>query len=427
MINRFIDKIIRFILKGKSLPLIVSCFLGFSFGLLFSAIFFPEKLEFQIIEKTIQNDVLKNNTNIKDKKEVFYNRVEYESLIGWNDDKLSEVLPLIKAACTKIVNRVKRKSTQNNFLSYSDEWKSACYNMINLNSNSDDLVKEELVKNFIPYSVVNGKNSKGIFTGYYEVILDGSMKKSANYDVPLYSLPNDIIKIDNRAFKLPRSAPKIIGQVVQNELIPYDNRKKIEENSNFSERAKILVWVKSSIDAHLLHIQGSGIIKFKDGSYRRIGYAGNNGRKFKGIGSILINAGVIKSNQGSMPEIVKWLKNNPKKASTFMAENPRFIFFRWIKGAGPIGAFGIPLVAKRSLAIDPKFIPYGAPIWLETSGPDNENINRLVVALDTGAAIKGAIRGDFFWGKGESAFAKAGRMKSKGKYYILLPNGIIPN
>ena len=107
-----------------------------------------------------------------------------------------------------------------------------------------------------------------------------------------------------------------------------------------------------------------------------------------------------------------------------MGQNPRFIFFRWISGDGPIGAFGIPLLAKRSLAIDPRFIPYGAPVWLETNGPDKEKINRLVVALDTGAAIKGPIRGDFFWGKGPKAFYKAGRMKSKGKYFVLLPNGV---
>ena len=122
-----------------------------------------------------------------------------------------------------------------------------------------------------------------------------------------------------------------------------------------------------------------------------------------------------------MPEIVKWLKNNPDLSSELLDQNPRFIFFRWTGKDGPIGAFGIPLTPMRSLAIDPKFIPYGAPVWLETRGPDQEKINRLVVALDTGAAIKGPVRGDYFWGKGENAFYKAGRMKSKGRYFIFLP------
>lgn len=363
-------------------------------------------------------EIKPDDSYIKNITDVTYKRIKFQDLNGWKLDQLSEVLPLMKKSCLKLATR----QYENKFGLSVTNWRDGCKKIIDIKSKDDNnLIKNVLESNFDPFSVSNGKNFEGIFTGYFEIVLEGSYTKNSEYTVPLYGVPKDMITLNNRAFKLPNSSPSLIGQVVENQLVPYDDRRTIKLNPEFNKRAKVLVWVKDIVDAHLLHIQGSGIIKFQSGVYKRIGYAGNNGRSFRGIGSILLSKGLITESQASMPEIAKWLKANTHLSSKLLDQNPRYIFFRWTGKDGPIGAFDIPLIPGRSLAIDPKYIPFGAPIWLETKGPDQENINRLVVALDTGAAIKGPVRGDYFWGKGEDAFYKAGRMKSKGRYFIFLP------
>ena len=175
-----------------------------------------------------------------------------------------------------------------------------------------------------------------------------------------------------------------------------------------------------------MHIQGSGRVETPQGVYH-VGYAGNNGHKFVGIGSILKADNVLVAGKYSMPYIRAWLKENPQKAIEYMNKNPRYIFFKILKETeGPLGALEVPLTAKRSLAIDKKYIPLGSLLYLDTTDPDGKEIRQLMVAQDVGGAINGPIRGDFFWGYGEEAFQKAGRMKSTGSYYMLLPKGVNP-
>jgi membrane-bound lytic murein transglycosylase A len=173
----------------------------------------------------------------------------------------------------------------------------------------------------------------------------------------------------------------------------------------------------------MLHIQGSGRVTLPGGRQIHVGFAGHNGRAFRGIGSILRDAGVLKGGQTTMDKVRAWLRSHPAEAAAYMDENARYIFFRLRadNAAGPVGSLGAALTPGRSLAVDPRFIPLGAPLWLETSDPDGQPIRRLVVAQDTGAAITGAVRGDLFWGHGESAFAMAARMSSPGRYFILVP------
>ena len=274
------------------------------------------------------------------------------------------------------------------------------------------------------YAVTTPASATGTFTGYYETGLRGSLTRTDKFSVPLFALPRDLIELDRRAFDLANDIPSVIGRVANRRLVPYDTRVDIEVSPQFADRADVLVWVDDPVDAHLLHIQGSGRVTLTDGSERRIGYAGNNGHRFRGIGSILLESGAIGAGQGSMPSVAEWLRKNPEQARGYMQDNPRYIFFRWINGPGPIGAFGVPLEPGRSLAVDPRYIPYGAPMWLDVNDPDGVALNRLVVALDTGSAIRGAVRGDYFWGAGEEAFAKAGRMKSAGRFYLFLPRTI---
>lgn len=173
------------------------------------------------------------------------------------------------------------------------------------------------------------------------------------------------------------------------------------------------------MDAHILHIQGSGRIRLEDGSVLRLGVAATNGHKFVGISKILRERGLIEDTP--MPGVRAWLKANPARAKALMAENPRYVFYTPISGDGPVGSEGVALTAGRSMAVDPRYVALGLPLFLDTVEPSGQPLRRLVMAQDTGAAIKGPIRGDFFWGTGEEAFDKAGRMKSPGRYWILLP------
>ena len=172
-----------------------------------------------------------------------------------------------------------------------------------------------------------------------------------------------------------------------------------------------------------MQIQGSAVANLPNGKKVRIAYADNNGHKFKGIGAILLEKGLIKPGEASMPKIRKWLNENEDLAKQNMMLNERFIFHKIVEAEGPIGAMGLPLYAGRSLAVDRSYIPLGSIMWLETSSPDGEDINKIVMAMDIGSAIQGGIRGDYFWGHGEDAFQYAGRMNSKGRYFILIPKG----
>ncbi|MBR1948319.1 MAG: MltA domain-containing protein, partial [Alphaproteobacteria bacterium] len=202
-------------------------------------------------------------------------------------------------------------------------------------------------------------------------------------------------------------------------LTPYYTRKEIYDNGL---NAPIILWGDSYIDIYIMQIQGSAVAKLPNGEKVRISFAESNGHKFKGIGSILLSKKLIPASQASMGNIKKWLKENFDTAKETMNENKRYIFHKIGNDEGPIGALGVDLTAGRSLAVDKTIIPLGAMLWLETSSPDNNKLNKLVMAQDIGSAIKGAIRGDYFWGSGgDDILEKAGKMNSKGQYYILIP------
>ena len=186
-----------------------------------------------------------------------------------------------------------------------------------------------------------------------------------------------------------------------------------------------LLWAADPVDAFFLHVQGSGRVIFPDGRVQRVGFAGSNGHSFYAIGRALIEEGIVSREESSMQKIRDWLRANPDKAREVMQRNARYIFFRTIDGDGPIGAQGVPLTPGRSLAVDSSLLPLGVPLWLDTTWPATDKpLRRLMVAQDVGSAIKGAVRGDFFWGSGEPALEQAGRMKQTGRYYLLLPKPV---
>ena len=211
--------------------------------------------------------------------------------------------------------------------------------------------------------------------------------------------------------------------------MPYFKREEIESGIEQLKGFEI-AWIEDPVDAFFLHIQGSGRILFDDGSSKRIGYAGSNGHKYYAIGRKLIANGQIPKHEMSMQSIRKWLKENPSNAQDLINENPSYIFFKWNNELdttlGPIGAQGVSLTEGRSLAIDRRYFTFGLPIWIETKLPEvnsieKKDISRLVVAQDTGGAIRGIVRGDLFIGSGNKAGLIAGRMKETGRYWVLLP------
>ncbi len=275
---------------------------------------------------------------------------------------------------------------------------------------------------FRPYLVANNDRSEGLFTGYYEIELRGALEADANYNVPVYRTPRDQIAVDLGDFDPELAGRSLVGRVEGGRLKPYHARRAIQQGA-LDGRGLELVWLDDPLDAFMLHVQGSGRVRLRDGRTTRIGYAGNNGHAYRSIGRELIRRGALEAHEASWQGIRRWIESNPAEAADLLAVNRRYIFFDEITGDGPVGAQGVALTAGRSLAVDTRYVPLGLPMWLDTlqPGPGKSPLQRLVVAQDTGAAIKGPVRGDFFWGTGDTALEYAGRMKHRGRYYLLLP------
>ncbi len=417
------------VVASSAAPIAVAAFIGVAVGLLIAALFFPPRIETRI--ETVEVAVPAPPPAVEppppspDALRVTYTPVAVEDIPAWDTDAVAQALPALRSACAIFDGMTDADTVGPDGLAGTvADWRAPCAAFAVLADGDDAGLRALLRDMFSAYAVAGPDGDQGTFTGYYEASLTGSLTRTETYTVPLYAPPSDLVELDRRAFDLPSQTPQVIGQVKDGRLVPYDTRAVIEDDTNFSGRAPVLVWVDDPVDAHLLHIQGSGRVRLPDGTERRIGYAANNGLRFRGIGGILLTAGELGPGQGSMPSVADWLRANPEAGRDYMAQNPRFIFFRWIDGPGPIGAMGAPLEPKRSLAIDPRFMPYGAPVWLDTVDPDGEPLTRLMVALDTGSAIRGVVRGDFFWGAGPAAFAKAGRMKSTGRYFLFLPRTV---
>jgi membrane-bound lytic murein transglycosylase A len=248
------------------------------------------------------------------------------------------------------------------------------------------------------------------------------LKKTKHYHVPLYARPRDLINVDLGLFRPEWKGQHIAGKVAKTQLVPYDDRTEIEKNS-LHGRTHVFLWVDDPIDAFFLAIQGSGRVRLPNGRFVRVGYDGANGRAYVAIGRVLAEMDEIEK-PVTMQKIRAWLATHPGRAQEIMNKNPSYVFFRRITGDGPIGAEGVALTPRRSVAVDPAFVTLGVPLWLDASDGNGASVERLMIAQDTGGAIKGPVRGDFFWGAGQDAEAEAGAMQSKGRYYILLPKTV---
>jgi membrane-bound lytic murein transglycosylase A len=354
--------------------------------------------------------------------------VTYAQLPGWFGDPVDAALPALRGSC-QIFRRHPpgRRMGPSGIGGKFVDWRRACTALAQVPDANTAATRRFFEQWFDPFLVSNRSQASGLFTGYYEIELRGSRSRKGVYQTPLYLKPKDIVSVNLGQFNSQWSGKKITGRVIADRVIPAQTRREIDDGA-FSGRGIEFLWVDNPIDAFFLHIQGSGRVVLEDGSIVRVGYAGRNGHKYVAIGRELVKRGAIAKESVSMQSIRSWLRVNKTDAQAVMQLNPSYIFFRTLQGPGPVGAQGVVLTPGRSLAVDRRFIPLGAPIWLATTSPldSSEPLNRLVIAQDTGGAIKGPVRGDLYWGHGENAALNAGFMKGSGRYYILLPKPPAP-
>jgi membrane-bound lytic murein transglycosylase A len=258
--------------------------------------------------------------------------------------------------------------------------------------------------------------------------LYGSRVRTDRFRFPLYAVPDDLLTID-MADEYPQlKGMRLRGRLEGKRVIPYFDRKEIDDGIE-SSAEHVLFWVDDAVELFFLQIQGSGRIELPDGSLVKVGFADQNGHPYVSIGKILVESGEMKLEQASMQGIKHWAEKNPDKLGALLDRNPSYVFFRELPDglSAPLGALGVPLTGEYSLAVDARTIPLGAPVLLATTEPGKDTpLNRLMLAQDTGGAIKGAVRADFFWGFGENAAIQAGRMKQQGRMWVLFPKGAEP-
>lgn len=289
---------------------------------------------------------------------------------------------------------------------------------------------------FLPYRVANADGSVlGLATGYYEPLLRGSRRKEGPYRYPLYAVPEDLLIVDLAEINPELKHLRLRGRLDGRRVVPYFARAEIERGLP-ALAGRELLWVDDPVDLFFLQVQGSGRVRLATGELVRVGYADQNGQPYRSIGRYLVEQGELKLEQASMQGIKAWGAANPAKLDALLNQNPSYVFFRELPrtqrdqdapGAGPVGALGVALTPGRSIAVDPRHVPLGAPVFLATTWPNSaQPLERLVLAQDTGGAIRGAVRADYFWGFGDEAGAQAGRMRQGARMWVLLPRDYPP-
>lgn len=269
------------------------------------------------------------------------------------------------------------------------------------------------------FAAVQVGDGKAFATGYFEPEIAGSRERRPGYDVPVYRIPDDLVEADLGQFADSLKGRRVRGRVDGGKLVPYHDRTAIESGA-IAGRGLEIAWAADAAEFFFLQVQGSGRLRLPDGSVMRIGYAGQNGREYVGIGKLLKDRGALGPGQTSMQGILAYLAADPARGTAVMRENPSYIFFRELTGPGPLGALGTPVTGRASVATDPKFVPLGAPVMLTL---DRTEASGLWVAQDVGGAIKGSNRFDTFWGAGDDARTIAGGMQGRGSAIVLLPLG----
>ena len=322
----------------------------------------------------------------------------------------TRALKAFRISCPSLVKRRDQSG-----LTQGTDWQAAC-------SAASGWPDRDAAKFFEQnFELVQVGDGKAFATGYYEPEIAGSRTQAPGYDVPIYKRPSDLIDVDLGQFSDDLKGKRIRGRVKGQSFVPYADRTEIEEGG-LAGRGLEIAWAADPVEFFFLQVQGSGRLKLPDGSVMRIGYDGQNGRDYTGIGKLMKDRGLLGPGQTSMQGIVAWLHANPEQGKAIMRENKSWVFFKELTGPGPLGALGLPVSQQATVAADPAFVPLGAPVLLSM---DRTDANGLWVAQDTGGAIKGSNRFDTFWGAGETARATAGGMSARGTAFLLLPKGVL--
>ncbi|MGF7158600.1 membrane-bound lytic murein transglycosylase A [Rhodoligotrophos appendicifer] len=355
--------------------------------------------------------------------------MSFAAIPGWAQDAHAAAFATFHRSCREVVATGRGFAGSPQFTGKRAEWLPVCNSALTMPEEvSDTQARAFFEKSLRPLNVSSGPDA-GLFTGYYEPEVEGALKRGGEYVVPLYGKPSDLVAFDAATEK--RIGVRY-GRTVAGRPQPYWTRQEIEQGK-LAGRGLELVWLKRWEDAFFLQIQGSGRVRLADGRILRVGFAGKSGLPYTPIGRILVERGELARDKVSMQTILDWLARHPGQARALMWKNESFVFFRRIEldraDLGPPGAQHVQLTPERSLAVDRRFYAYGTPIWLSSAVPAGPNdslvpMNRLMVAQDTGTAIKGQVRGDVFWGAGARAGHIAGLMQSEGRMIILVPPSV---
>ena len=388
----------------------------------------PESAPVQIIEpQKAATEVKPADIKVTESKTTEYGLLKparWEDVDGLTQGKLnqadlSSAWPAWMQSCTALANK--------------PMWQNACKEAARLNSQTANKPSSEAIltyfkQNFSVYKTTNTDGTdNGLITGYYEPILKGSRTKSAKYPNPLYQVPTDLVTVELDGMFPELKYKRVRGRVVGNKLVPYYNRAEIESEAA-PLKSREFIYIDDIIDVFYMQVQGSGLVKLESGEEVHVGYADQNGHTYNSIGRLLVERGELTMANASMNGIKNWARNNPTKLRELLNNNPSYVFFRELPAGlpGPLGALGVPILGEQVVAIDPKYIPLGAPVFLSTTEPNSTKpLKRLMMAQDTGGAIKGGVRADFFWGDGNEAGAKAGAMKQAGKIWVFLPKEFV--
>jgi membrane-bound lytic murein transglycosylase A len=339
-------------------------------------------------------------------------RGAWNDLPGWRDDDPAAAWNALLTSCSTL-------KTQ-------EPWRAVCAAATALQRPNREQARRFFETQFNPYQLLQPDGGvEGLATGYYEPLLRGSRTPTTRYRYPVYGVPDDLLALDLPAFSAEPRDSRARARIDGKRVVPYFDRAQIEAGTA-PVRGKEIAWVDDPVELFFLQIQGSGRLDLEDGGVLRLGYADHNGHPYRSIGRLLIDRGELTADRASMQGIKAWAQQNPAKLRAVLDFNPRYVFFRELPQGlgGPLGAQGVPLTARRSIAVDPRFVPLGSPVFLATTWPlSAKPLNQLMLAQDTGSAIRGAVRADFFWGYGDDAGREAGRMKQPLRMWVLLPRG----
>jgi len=339
----------------------------------------------------------------------------WAELPGWTEENHALVWKALLASCAPLKDRA--------------EWRAPCAAAAAMANPDAAYVRGFFETYFTPYQLTNPDGTQtGLVTGYYEPLLHGSRKPSRRYRYPVYGVPDDLLVVDLGEVYPQLKGMRLRGRIEGRRVVPYYDRAQID-NGAPALRGKEIAWVEDPIDLFFLQIQGSGRIRLDSGEMLRVGYADQNGYPYRSIGRWLVERGELPIEKASMQGIKDWARAHPAELRELLNYNASYVFFRELPGdlPGPLGAQGVPLTAGRSVAVDARYVPLGAPVYLATTRPNSTvPLNRLMMAQDTGGAIRGPVRADFFWGYGDEAGREAGRMKQELRMWLLLPNGMSP-